>query len=1335
MSLAYAAVEPQPSLAWTFDSSNVDYVTNLSPSSQVSPGPAQLVGSASLVTNAPTSNTAVSFPGTAGNYMLINSTPATFDLATSNLFVECWVYFNSFSPQYQCIVANGPTGSGTNQECWIIRINPSTAVDFIINSSAVKTATSSALLTTGQWYHIAASYNSGSSIGYVFINGGTPNSVSLVTPKTSTGASLTLGAYPSPISAAYTMNGYIRDLRVVQGGIVPTGTFVPSAAPFTYALPSYVTGSGSVVFTLLGQFITYVPGKYNQAISFQGVQGVTPPTSNVVYTLSNPISVNNGCTLSFWVNVSTYLSSSGQGNFIYAITSAGNGIRLNYNWPGGGNPQQFLCQFYYGAGATYIAYSGVTINTWYHYTCVIQSNGLNLFYINGNLVGTDSAAVGSVINPTNITRIIVGSATGYNQFIGLIDDLRVYNTALSALQVQSIYSQGGAPASQFRVMSQPSLAWQFDSTTGPYIGSVSSTTQRGTLNYVPGKYISALNIQNPTGTTSNSINWNFGTQTYSIDAGFSFSCWVRFNDLSYLTVIQQFITFYNGTSNPLRIQISTGGLMQTQFTDSTANLKSVNMFTPVTGTWYHLTCVGSNGNITVYLNGTTTYGPLAYVQSGITFNNASLGLATSSAIFPVTNADFDDFRVFNTALTAAQVNAIYQAQGIPSRGDSNNKSFSLPIVSGYTYVPLYALPSSFTMVNTLTSNAWTYGGGLLTDGGTNPVLNLVATSPGDIYSATNPGIWYALNRLGSTTEYVRHQSFTMKLSAYTAANFDFAWAFFLKNGTTNQVIVYNTYNGGYWVQSNGINIHIGTQVQAEANVYTISSTVNNPPMKLTGTPLFSQLSASAIASSVGAFSLRAVNGTTARAVQVRPEGVFPPGGMTSAAVQSTNQWTQTLSGYPFGGTGSYVANCSSFSTDVNLSYPWKAFDNNASTWWENNYNGATGFYDGIGTGNSNTYSGSFTTTVSGSSIAGEWLQLQLPTAIVLTSYSMYARFAWTFRMPYQFVIAGSNDGTTWATVNSQTGINTWSAQTPITFTSTSTTSYSYFRLIVQAIVGNGTSKQDVNIGQWTLYGSNPTWNTDFYADRLGNLLTQPVIGQSLANWIGGATGYVTTWYDQSGRGNHATQSTAANQPVIQKATKGPGYSCLFSGSQRLALGSNAFINNTPYTLQIVERRNVNSNVAGAGYFGWGGSESTPTSNISHIGYRAWSLSYPLAETSLWTSQYADDKSYTNAVIKFNSPLTENVAYTWHTHDLNHTARIYTWRGGVLYPSFSTNIGTFLNYLRPTAINTYYIGWSLMAYYIGEIYEILIFTNSLYDLDNTGGLITQIYQNQLSYTGT
>ena len=62
--------------------------------------------------------------------------------------------------------------------------------------------------------------------------------------------------------------------------------------------------------------------------------------------------------------------------------------------------------------------------------------------------------------------------------------------------------------------------------------------------------------------------------------------------------------------------------------------------------------------------------------------------------------------------------------------------------------------------------------------------------------------------------------------------------------------------------------------------------------------------------------------------------------------------------------------------------------------------------------------------------------------------------------------------------------------------------------------------------------SNGTAVKDFYADRTGRLLDVPVTGQTLRRWLGGETGYVVTWYDQSGRGNHMTCSNAEDRPTV-----------------------------------------------------------------------------------------------------------------------------------------------------------------------------------------------------------
>jgi len=112
---------------------------------------------------------------------------------------------------------------------------------------------------------------------------------------------------------------------------------------------------------------------------------------------------------------------------------------------------------------------------------------------------------------------------------------------------------------------------------------------------------------------------------------------------------------------------------------------------------------------------------------------------------------------------------------------------------------------------------------------------------------------------------------------------------------------------------------------------------------------------------------------------------------------------------------------------------------------------------------------------------------------------------------------------------------------------------------------------------------------DFYADRLGNLWTSvPAYNATtLQNWLGGATGYVRTWYDQSGAGNHATQATAANQPAINLTTS--PYSVIGGGWVTVSSFSFNFGNGAGYSLRMVVGNTVGGCVAYKGNtnFGWG----------------------------------------------------------------------------------------------------------------------------------------------------
>jgi hypothetical protein len=57
---------------------------------------------------------------------------------------------------------------------------------------------------------------------------------------------------------------------------------------------------------------------------------------------------------------------------------------------------------------------------------------------------------------------------------------------------------------------------------------------------------------------------------------------------------------------------------------------------------------------------------------------------------------------------------------------------------------------------------------------------------------------------------------------------------------------------------------------------------------------------------------------------------------------------------------------------------------------------------------------------------------------------------------------------------------------------------------------------------------------NFYSDVDGSLFLDVIGGTTLEAWLGNATGYVSKWWDQSGKGNHAIQSIIAAQPIIRR---------------------------------------------------------------------------------------------------------------------------------------------------------------------------------------------------------
>ena len=95
-----------------------------------------------------------------------------------------------------------------------------------------------------------------------------------------------------------------------------------------------------------------------------------------------------------------------------------------------------------GVFTSMVANTVLTPGSWHH-LCAVQSGGTISFYLNGNPDGSDSYA-----QPANVAslRQTIGAAwnggAGLGPPDGVVDDVRIYNRALSPTEIQQLYKLG-----------------------------------------------------------------------------------------------------------------------------------------------------------------------------------------------------------------------------------------------------------------------------------------------------------------------------------------------------------------------------------------------------------------------------------------------------------------------------------------------------------------------------------------------------------------------------------------------------------------------------------------------------------------------------------------------------------------------------------------------------------------------------------------------------------------------------------------------------------------------------------------------------------------------------
>lgn len=381
---------------------------------------------------------------------------------------------------------------------------------------------------------------------------------------------------------------------------------------------------------------TVVAGKFGNARSFNGTTDVITVSDNSV------IKPTSEMTVGMWCNVITLSQINCAATKHSTTTNNGYAMFLN-------SDNKFYFQL--GDGTTWAVYQAVSAaisaTGWYHVVGTHNANSTNI-YVNGAASGTTGTG-GTISQNTNnllFGKNVVSSAF----YIGTMDEIRIYNRALSPAEVTQLYNFAPGPVGY----------WKFDensgSTANDSSGNANSGTATGSPSWVAGKYGSALKYNGSSQYTSITAG-----SALQITNGLTAEAWINPVAASNFVLFKEttggngdwWINFSSGNW-----QCATAGGTGTVATGVSAALNQ----------WTHITLAYTASSLKCYVNG---------VLSGTTDTTPGTLTGNTNAVmvagYPTTpttyfNGSVDDVRIYNYERTPDQIVSDMNAGHPPPAG-------------------------------------------------------------------------------------------------------------------------------------------------------------------------------------------------------------------------------------------------------------------------------------------------------------------------------------------------------------------------------------------------------------------------------------------------------------------------------------------------------------------------------------------------------------------------------------------------------------------------------------------------------------------------------------------
>ena len=330
-------------------------------------------------------------------------------------------------------------------------------------------------------------------------------------------------------------------------------------------------------------------------------------------------------------------------------------------------------------------FAGFGLNQWHHAVGVVDRSANQIrLYIDGVLRSTASIAGFGNLDGGGVTELIIGASnSGSNPFYGLIDDVRIYNRALSPDEIKRLYKIGATfkinvPSNTGTLSDGLVGYWSFD---GPDMAGNTALDRsgqgnNGTLTNGPqrieGRIGQALEFDGTNGEVdfgSAPILDDMSTSTQ----GFSVSLWTRVDtiDLDADFGRAYLLGKNNGSSNgwvfgPRSFSASAPNFLELFASFSTTNLRVMTGTNSITlGGWAHyaFTWTGNvaSSSVHIYINGIEELSRSSDSTGGAGSYNTDTTLSLSTQnIGRITDGVFDDIRVYNRILSPDEIKRLYK---------------------------------------------------------------------------------------------------------------------------------------------------------------------------------------------------------------------------------------------------------------------------------------------------------------------------------------------------------------------------------------------------------------------------------------------------------------------------------------------------------------------------------------------------------------------------------------------------------------------------------------------------------------------------------------------------